>query len=324
MTKGSLKRAAAVAVSAGILAAVWRSIDRAELLRTLANAHLGWFAAAMLLFLPPKLFQAWRWRSMARTFCPVTTGEALRLILAGDALNLVMPSKLGDLSRAVFLRSQGRLPLAHGLNLVAYEKMLDLSALCLLLVVGVLAIGRFDAVGLAGLLGAGAVLGLTTAVSVSPFVASGLWRRMLAAGGRPGLRGRAARLLAGTGEVVGDLVRRGAGLSWIVGLSLAIWALHFLQIYCFFLALRLPTPLFVAMALAPIAIFFGLAPLTIGGLGTRDAAFVLLFNEYHSAAAMAGVALLSHLRYIIPGLAGLPFFGGYLREIRLAQAGKRG
>jgi hypothetical protein len=311
-----LKRAVAALVSMAILAAVWLSIDRRELFRTLANAHLGWFAVALLLFIPPKLFQAWRWRTMTRRFCPITTGEALRLILAGDALNLVLPSKLGDLSRALLLRTQGRLPLAHGVNLVAYEKMLDLSSLSLLMVVGVLAIRRFDAVGIAGLTAAAVIIGITTAVSLSPFVARGAWRWLGAQTDRAGAWGKIARLLAGTGEVVGDLVRRGTALSAIVALSLAIWVLHFLQVYCFFLALRLPTPFFVAMALVPLAIFAGLVPFTIGGLGTRDAAFVFLFRPWHSGAAMAGIGLLSHLRYIIPGLVGLPFFSRYLREIQ--------
>lgn len=307
-------------VSLAILVAVWLSIDRRELLRTLAGTHLGWFAVAMLFFVPQKALQAVRWRRMARSFCRVGFGEALRLILAGDALNLVLPSKMGDLSKAIFLRSQGRLPLAHGLNLVVFEKMLDTSALCVLLTIGVVAVRRFDAIGVVSLLGALGIIGITGAVCLSPAFGSKRWTTALQRWGSAGVKARVAHVLVGAIEVVGDLAGRGASLALLAALSVAIWVLHLLQIYTFFLALRAPVPFLDAMALVPVAIFIGLLPITVAGIGTRDAALIFLFRPYQGAAAMAGVALLTHLRYLVPGLAGLPFFHRYLREIRAFQA----
>jgi len=303
-------------VSLSILAVVWLSIDRRKVLSTFAAANVGWFALAIGFFVPQKLLQAWRWRRMAENFCRIGTGEAVRLILAGDTLNLVLPSKMGDTAKAVFLLSEGRLPLAYGLNLVAFEKMLDMSALCLLLLVGVAAAGRFDVLGIAACAGASAVIAATAAICVWALAGGkglGFVRKHLGTGGA---KGKLARLVVGTAEVVGDLASRGGRLGRLVVLSLSIWVLHLVQIYCFFLALRSSVPFFTTLALMPLAIFIGLLPITIAGVGTRDAAMVVLFRPYEATATIAGAALLTHLRYLVPGLAGLPFFHSYLKEIQ--------
>jgi hypothetical protein len=66
------------------------------------------------------------------------------------------------------------------------------------------------------------------------------------------------------------------------------------------------------IAYVPISIFIGLLPITIGGVGTRDAALIHLFAPYASPAMMAGIGLLCSLRYVLDSLIGLPFFRAYL------------
>ena len=65
-------------------------------------------------------------------------------------------------------------------------------------------------------------------------------------------------------------------------------------------------PTTAILGLVPVAIIIGLIPITLAGIGTRDAALIVLFSPWASAEMMAGAALLSHLRYFLPGLAGLP------------------
>lgn len=319
------KKALCAGVSLAILAAVWLSVDVGELWQALSHARIGWLALALLFFVPQKLLQAVRWKAMAGRFCSVGLGEALRLILAGDTLNLVLPSKAGDLSKALFLRTQGRLGLSYGLNLVAFEKLLDLSALCLLLVLGVVWAGRFDALGIAALVGASAVIGATAALCLWPLLRSGQPHGQGTGSGRPpgALAERIGATLARTSQVVGDLVSRGTAFGTIIAISVAIWIMHLAQIFVFFLTLNSTVPPFEVAALVPVAIFVGLLPVTIAGIGTRDAAMVFLFAPLDGPARIAGVALLTHLRYIVPGLAGLPFFSSYLTEIRLWQAAEK-
>jgi glycosyltransferase 2 family protein len=99
--------------------------------------------------------------------------------------------------------------------------------------------------------------------------------------------------------------------------STGIWFLHLLQIWMFTIALRTDVPLLSALALAPLALLAGLLPLTFAGIGTRDAALVLLFAPYMAAADAAALGVLCTLRYFLPALGGLPFIGG-----RVAALGK--
>jgi uncharacterized membrane protein YbhN (UPF0104 family) len=68
------------------------------------------------------------------------------------------------------------------------------------------------------------------------------------------------------------------------------------------------------VGLVPAAIVVGLLPITVAGLGTRDVAMIVLFAPWAPAEMMAGIALLSHLRYILPGLAGLVSVRQFLAE----------
>ena len=64
---------------------------------------------------------------------------------------------------------------------------------------------------------------------------------------------------------------------------------------------------FTATAL-PIAIFAGLIPITLGGMGTRDTAMVVLFAAYASSSQALAVALLySFFGYWLLAVVGIPY-----------------
>jgi len=61
-----------------------------------------------------------------------------------------------------------------------------------------------------------------------------------------------------------------------------------------------------------MAIFFGLLPITIGGIGTRDSALIYLFSSYLNLSVIVAIGLFCSVRYIVPALLGLPFFNAYM------------
>jgi len=74
----------------------------------------------------------------------------------------------------------------------------------------------------------------------------------------------------------------------------------------------------VSLARVPAAIFAGLLPLSLCGIGTRDGALIWLFSDVAPAGTMAAVGLLTATRYLVPGAAGIPFV--WKREQRAAAA----
>src|ERR1043165_10274033 len=56
-------------------------------------------------------------------------GEGNRLILVASVLNLVLPSKMGDIAKAYFMRERGHMSGALSLALVVFEKSCDMLSL---------------------------------------------------------------------------------------------------------------------------------------------------------------------------------------------------
>ena len=65
-------------------------------------------------------------------------GEANRLILVASVLNLVLPSKMGDIAKAWFMNDRGHLEGSLALSLVVFEKACDMLSLLLWCVFGLI------------------------------------------------------------------------------------------------------------------------------------------------------------------------------------------
>ncbi|GIX48976.1 MAG: hypothetical protein KatS3mg131_3187 [Candidatus Tectimicrobiota bacterium] len=294
-----------------VLGALYLHLDVAALLRHVAGLRLPVFFLALGFFVPQLATTAWRWQLMVRHVCPMALTEATRLILAGKAFNAFVPSKLGEMSKAYWLTRHGRLPLAQGGALVLLEKLLDVAGLCLLLLIGVaIAPQRGTTEATAALLAAGA-LGVTATLLACRTAGLQGWLRARGALGQ-----RVAALLAAWEATVQGWKQAPGRLAGIVALSGGLWVLHLAQITLFFFALGSHVPLPAVLAYVPMSLFIGLLPLTIGGMGTRDAALILLFSRYESAAVMAAVGLLCSLRYWVDTLLGVPFLSHYAWQRR--------
>ncbi len=214
-------------------AADWRSVGR-----VLTTLDPRYFAAALALFLPQTLLSAWRWRTLATSIAPIRYTEALRHTAIASAWNLIVPSKLGDLSKAALLPDLKAKQRAAAGGVVVAEKIADVAALCALILLGV-----------AGeqLKGGVVLLGLA------------------AMGG--GLSERLTRTLYNVRLAPALMFKLGAA-------SLLLWCFHLWQIELFMQAAGVAVPWQLAAARLPIAIFAGLLPVSFCGIGTRDAALV--------------------------------------------------
>ncbi|MDK2972525.1 MAG: glycosyltransferase 2 family protein [Candidatus Sumerlaeota bacterium] len=326
MNASNAKRLLSLAISLALLALLILSVDRAALAGVLNGIHPGWFTAAIIFFIPQILAIARRWALIAQPVAPLNWREAGRQVLASNCLNLVLPSKLGDLAKGVFLYRQGRCGLAAGMQIVVFEKLLDLAALSAWMILGWMLAPRMDWWVLAVLVLGAVLVAVVWAVYFTPG-AAGRLAALVPAGMRK-LK-PAAKILGllesapGVARLVhADGGRRGRIVAW----SFTIWLLHLLQIACFFRAVHVDANVFEVMARMPIAIFAGLMPLSIAGVGVRDWAIVAIFaSAGNPRAALVAAGLLVSLRYVVPAIGGLPYIGGYLTMARQAkEAGGKG
>ncbi len=321
-----MKRIFALAVTIALFALLFHKVDRPALFANLRATHAGWFSLAIAMFVPQVWAIALRWRRLVRVFTPISWNESVGLILASNTMNLVLPSKLGDLSKGYFLYRTGALDLKRSMNVVVFEKMLDVASLAAFMLAGVvlmLARGGALPVALPAVLAAAGIgllaVGLVAALYVIPLNSfPGMPALMRFLGSRPKLH-RFRDLLQSSHEVLALLRAKGAQPWTIVVLSGLIWVFHLVQISFFFLALGAAAPLGQFASLVPLAIFVGLLPLSIGGFGTRDTALILFFPQF-APSVMLGVALYVNLRYILPAVAGIPYLMRYMAYAKEARA----
>lgn len=296
----------AVVVTLLVLGVLYTRIDLGSLLQRLQGLQGGIFALALACFIPQVLVTVWRWQWMVADVYPMGTLEAIKLIMAGKALNALLPSKLGETSKAYFLKTHADVPLPQGVALVVLEKILDVAGLCAMMLGGLLLHAQRGAIEALAMLMAVAALSLTTGIMTCRL--NGVQRWLPRQGH---VVRRVVSLLESWDAILARWRKQHVRFAGIVGLSCLLWGLHLVQITLFFLALHSQVPLRVIFAYVPLSIFIGLLPLTLGGMGTRDSALIFLFAPYENAVVMASIGLLCSLRYWLDSLVGLPFFHAY-------------
>jgi uncharacterized protein (TIRG00374 family) len=302
-----------------LLAAIYSRLDLPALGAALARCHPGWLGLGLGILVPIKLLQAWRLRLLMPGGARLPAGEALRLILGADVLNVVLPSKMGDIAKAWLMRRAGHLDGPLALSLVVFEKACDVLALLAWCGAGLLL--HPEKGGTLWLLTSGVVVAFLAGCLL---LASATFARLfftVAERLAPArLRPRVERLRAAWSETRQHLRRDPARLARVATLSLGLWLVHFLQLWVFVLALDIRVPFATHVGLASLAILAGLVPFTLAGIGPRDAALIALYAPWMPPPVAAALGVLFTSRYLLPALAGLPLLRRYLEQVRAVTA----
>ncbi|ANM31201.1 lysylphosphatidylglycerol synthetase [Acidobacteria bacterium Mor1] len=314
-----MKRLISILVSLGILAIIYMRIDRERLLEIFAQCDPSWMAISLGMVIPITLITSFRLDVLMPRAHKLGVLESNRLILAAAVLNMVLPSKMGDIAKAYFMREKGHLSGSLALSLVVFEKGSDMLSLLLWCVFGLLLFPQNNALfwGLAAVVAVGLVTGSLILGSL-PFARFFFGMAQRFAPGKIGAK--FGTLSESWEEMHGYFWQRRSRLFAVAGISVFLWFLHLLQIWMFMLALRVDSvELLTNLALTPLAILAGLMPLTFAGVGTRDAALIALYQPYFGEPTGAALGLLCTARYIMPAILGLPFLHHYWGRIAEAR-----
>ncbi len=313
-----MKRLISIAVSLLILAIIYWKIDFSGLIKVFQNCNGWWMIISLGMVVPLTLITSWRLQQLMPAGARLGFGEANRLILAASVLNMVLPSKMGDIAKAYFMKQRGHLDGLLSLSLVVFEKACDMLSLLLWCVFGLILYPSKNwlfwvmtvcvAVGLiAGVL----LLSSRKFAKVFFLIGKAILPKKF--------KLKIQKLELAWEEMQAYFWHDKTQLLKITCTSIFIWFLHLLQIWFFILALKAWTPLLANLALAPLAILAGLLPLTFAGVGTRDAALIAFYQPYFNAPTAAALGLLCTSRYLLPAIGGMPFLGQYLSTVRSLQ-----
>lgn len=319
-----MKKLISLLFSIAILALIYWKIgpeNRARLFAIFAECDRAWMAASLAMVVPLTLFTSWRLQQLMPERGQLGFGEANKLILVASVLNLVLPSKMGDIAKAWFMRDRSGLSGTLALSLVVFEKSCDMLSLLV-----------WCAFGLAIYPEKNGVFWIMTAAVTAMLTLGGLllgskkfaaFFFAFASRFAPGkIAAKLTKLATSWSEMHDYFWASKSRLLKVTGTSVFIWFLHLLQIWMFIIALRATVPFVRNLALSPLAILAGLLPVpTFGGAGTRDGALVALYAPYFAAPTALALGLLCTARYLLPALGGLPFAGEYFRNHRANPAG---
>lgn len=293
-----------------------RLLGPALLILFLANANLeqlweslrsarAWPIALSLLLMPPfVLIKSWRWlRLMREMGLQLDFRTACGLYTVGLFYGATTPGQAGDLLKGVYLHDRGQ-PLAPAMLSVVLDRLFDLLVMAAFGTLGIFALGRLLP-GRELQTGLVLVMALGLAALTAVLVARGPRTWMLTVALPRFAPGFTATLSRWNSQLHGMSLRL-ALIVELTLLSLGSAAFTFLRLWLLFLALGLDrVPLPVVVGVSALIAVLQVLPISIAGVGVRDAALIAVLLPYgyqtEQALALSALFLLINVQHILVG-----------------------
>lgn len=286
-----------------VLFLLWWRTGWVELWSVCRQLDATWFMAALAMFVPQILLSGARWSWIVSTYQPLGFWQATEFVLAGNALNMILPSKLGDVVKGAFLRPDlpGGDP-TTGLTLGLFEKGLDTAGLTIWMLAATVVAPPTEPLG--WLLAACGVGGIIILVGLLSRPVAG---RLASHAHRIGTASRLLGIVGRAAAAILYLRNRPRVLAKVVAATLVLWLLHLIQFSLVALATSATADTALLWSRVPMTILIGLLPVTFLGIGTRDAAMLYFLGPITGNGVALALGVFAMIRYLVVAAAGLPF-----------------
>jgi glycosyltransferase 2 family protein len=290
-------------VTVALYALVFWWSDTRTLLGRLRAAELEFVAAGVLLYAAGQALSAYKWYLLLRPVrLAVTYARVLAFYFIGMFFNLFLPTVVGgDAVKALLLSRETGAP-ARATMSVFMERNLGLLALLSIallaawqaptMIVGGLSLLALTVVLFAGFIAANLVL--------STRVTYHLVDRLIAATPLARLRPRAASIY----EALAPYRRAPVEVTAAVLLSFVFQSIIIAVVFLNAHALNHEFPLFAVAVFVPLISLAGMLPISVNGLGLREALYVFFFGRLGASTEVAVSMALLYLA--VTFLASLP------------------
>ncbi len=251
-------------------------LNIAEILKEISKAN-AYLIVAFFLVLFYLLFQTLKWYVLARKQkILVSFGESFKINLMADFYGLVTPSKLGAVMRAEYLKKYA--PFGKGLSNFVIDKVFDLISLFSLAII----LGFFVLREKLNLMIMNYLIGLFFILLViffifyskerSRFFLKFIYRKLI-----PASIKEKARITFNS--FYEDLPKKRSLLGVFI-INLIAWIVNYTVVYFVALSLGININFLYFIAIYPIATLVAQIPITVSGLGTREATLIGLFGLF--------------------------------------------
>lgn len=251
-------------------------VDWSQMTSVLKRTDLQWIIIATLINIPNLWLKSTRWQFLlAMQNKTIGNREAFLLYMSSLYLGIVTPGRLGEFAKAIYLNQEGITSVSHGFSSVLIDRLCDLYLLFLLAMAGFISLVPWegaDAFGWSGLAGAIAVPLIFLFSSRAQLFFPWIYQKVLVFKLPEAAKEDVEQFLKGIRELMTWRIYN-AGL-----LTLLSWSLFFLQCFMIVKALEIPITYMEIIPIMAITNIFTFLPISISGLGTREAvlSFLLL------------------------------------------------
>ncbi|MFH1235107.1 MAG: lysylphosphatidylglycerol synthase transmembrane domain-containing protein [Candidatus Diapherotrites archaeon] len=306
------KQIAAVGIL--LLLAILFFIDTGRLLEALSKTNLLLFCSAVLLGFPAVAFRSMKWRLMLKKQGhSFPFFKIFKYYFIGIGLGSFTPGRLGDFAKALFINKKIR-SLSVSFSSVLVDRVIDLSVLVGL---GVVSIGVFLWVYQTAVISIPVIAAMVLGLAFCFYLLFNkhLLKKVL----RPFYRILVPerfkeKLSSGFDSFIGSvqaLLKNRSLLLAAVSLSLVSWLFEVLAEYLLALSLGIALPISFVFLTVSLITLVSLLPLSISGIGTRDALAIMLFSlqgiPAESAVAFSFLVLFSSTLLSMFGIAFMSF-----------------
>jgi hypothetical protein len=289
----------------------FRKVDLTAVWRAMAGANYWYLIPNLALTFIGMWLRALRWKVMLDPIGKVALPKVYASTMIGFMANNVLPFRLGEFVRPYSIGTTGGVSRSAALATIALERVFDMFALLFFLVMVLILLPKLASVGWLDDVG---YLGLAVCLLLLLFLAAlKRWPEQS--------RKAAARVLALFPEKIGllgveifgkfilglSVMGSGAGILYLVFLSLVVWGLSAFNGYFMLVAFGLhlgPLALFAWLVVVSLGIMLPAAP---GFIGTFQAFTVLSLGLFGVSKETAlAVSVVTHAMQFFPiTLAGL-------------------
>lgn len=298
-----------------ILAIILFNIDIPATYQILLNTNWILLITGLFLVFPQICMRAWRWHILMRMQqIEYSWKDAVTAYFAGLFIGTITPGRLGDFIKVQYLRNEGY-SFGKSFLSVLLDRCYDLAALMIVGYISIIFLIQqfstktflistiFVLIPVVGILLY--FLGIIKKENIErimTLIAPDRYRSMIS---------------VTIHDFFNDLSQIKIGpLFKALMITGVIWVIYFIMSYCFALSLSLPISFFYLMACVSISAFITLLPLSISGIGTRDAVFILLFGYIGiSSESAVAYSVLILLMYMMNGIIG--FFAWQMKPVRV-------
>ncbi len=260
-----------------ILAFIISRIDWSRFTIILRRAKVGWFVIAFFLNIPQLWLKATRWQNLLSAQKKVIRNwDAFLYYFSATFLGVITPGRLGEFAKVVYLKNDGIADLSFGFSSVLIDRLWDLSLLTAVGLLGVVILRPWpyaEAVGGAALILYICFIAYFMWPKGLERISGILYQKLLASKIPDSAKGGARQFREGLLLVLGKKI----GIS--ACLTVLAYGLFFLQCYLITKCFGIPLGYFqIAMVMSMVNLF-SFIPITVSGLGTRDAALLFLLGQ---------------------------------------------